>query len=55
MKKDQALSMIRHTLTFVGGLLVAKGTIDEGMANEIGGAVVTLAGLIWGLFDKRGR
>jgi len=52
MKKEQALSMIRHTLTFVGGLLVMRGTIDEGHAHEITGGVVTLVGLIWGVVAK---
>jgi hypothetical protein len=55
MKKEQALSMIRHTLTFVGGLLVMKGTIDEGTANEIAGAVVGLVGVVWGVIEKQGR
>ncbi len=55
MKKDHFLSILRHTLTFAGGLLVAKGTIDEGTANELGGAVITVAGILWGLFDKQGR
>ena len=44
--------MIRHTLTFVGGLLVMRGTIDEGHAHEITGGVVTLVGLIWGVVAK---
>jgi hypothetical protein len=55
MKKEQALSMIRHTLTFVGGLLVMKGTIDEGTANEIAGAVVGLVGVVWGVIEKQQR
>lgn len=55
MKKEQALSMIRHTLTFIGGILVMRGIIDEGTANEIAGSVVALVGLIWGQVEKRHR
>ena len=52
MKKDQVLSILRHTLTFIGGIVVMKGIIDETTATEIIGGVVTLVGLIWGVVDK---
>lgn len=52
MNKDQVLGIIRHTLTFVGGILVAKGLIDEGMLTEIVGGAVTLVGAIWSVVAK---
>lgn len=52
MKKTQILSILRHTLTFLGGIVVMKGVIDETTATEIIGGVVTLVGLIWGVVDK---
>ena len=52
MKKEQILSIIRHTLTFVGGVLITKGLIDEGMVNELSGASLTLIGGIWAIIDK---
>ena len=52
MKKEQILSIIRHTLTFVGGIMVTKGLIDEGIATEISGALVALIGSIWGVAEK---
>jgi hypothetical protein len=52
MKKEQILSIIRHTLTFAGGILVTKGLIDEGMATEVVGGLMTLIGTIWGIVDK---
>ena len=52
MKKDQVLSILRHTLTFIGGIVVMKGIIDEGTATEIIGGVVSLVGIIWGIVDK---
>jgi len=47
MNKDQILGIIRHVLTFVGGILVTKGLIDEGMVTELVGGSVTLIGGIW--------
>jgi len=53
LSKEQALGIIRHTLTFVGGLLVLKGLIDEAIVNEIVGGVITLAGTIWSVISKQ--
>ncbi len=53
MKKEMIFSVIRHTLTFVGGLLVIKGTIDENTMEQIVSGVLTLTGLIWGVVDKK--
>lgn len=53
MKKETTLGIIRHALTFVGGVLVMKGIIDEQMAMELSGAVMTLVGGVWSIVDKR--
>jgi hypothetical protein len=53
MRKLQILAVVRHTLTFLGGILVVKGTIDESTVNEIAGSLVTLTGLIWSIADKK--
>lgn len=53
MKKEQVLSVIRHTLTFVGGLLVAYDVIDDSFVNEFVGGVLSLVGLVWGVIDKK--
>ena len=45
--------LIRHGLTFLGGLLVAKGYIDAEAVQEIVGAVMTLGGFVWSVLDKR--
>jgi len=52
MKKEQVLSILRHTLTFIGGILITRGIIDETLSNEIVGSIVTLTGLIWGVASK---
>lgn len=52
MKKEQVLGILRHTLTFVGGVLITKGFIDEATATEIIGGVITLVGTVWSVVEK---
>ena len=52
LTKEQVLGIVRHTLTFVGGIVVAKGLIDEAVATEIIGGVLTLTGAIWSIVAK---
>jgi hypothetical protein len=52
MKKEIVLGIIRHTLTFVGGILVMKGIADETTITEIVGGVMTLVGGIWSVINK---
>jgi hypothetical protein len=53
MKKEIVLGIVRHTLTFAGGILVAKGLIVDGFASEIIGGVMTLVGGIWSVVAKK--
>lgn len=52
LTKEQFLGILRHTLTFVGGILVMKGIVDDGTFAEISGAALTLAGSIWSVVAK---
>jgi hypothetical protein len=52
MRKEQVLGILRHSLTFIGGLLVMKGLVDETTATEIVGGVITLVGTIWSIVEK---
>lgn len=52
MKKEQILGILRHTLTFLGGLVVMKGYLDETMLTEIVGGAITLIGSIWSVIEK---
>lgn len=53
---NEALAgLIRHALTTVGGVLVAKGYLDSGTVEAVAGAVVTILGVIWSLVAKRQR
>lgn len=53
MNRDMILGLLRHALTAGGGVLVAKGVVDDGTLQTIIGAVVTLAGAAWSVADKR--
>jgi len=45
--------LIRHLLTFGGGILAAKGYGDAETWAVIAGAAATLAGGVWSIFIKR--
>jgi hypothetical protein len=51
--KDQLLGLIRHALTFVGGIIVAKGVIDANLSEELIGGVMTLVGGVWSVINKK--
>jgi hypothetical protein len=53
LTQEQLLGIIRHTLTFVGGILVMKGLVDESGWTEVSGAVITLVGGIWSFIVKK--
>lgn len=52
MTKNQVLGIIRHALTFIGGILITKGIVDESTYLELSGAAITLIGGIWSVIDK---
>jgi hypothetical protein len=52
LTQEQVLGIIRHTLTFVGGIVIARGLADETVVTEIIGGVVTLVGAIWSIVEK---
>jgi hypothetical protein len=51
--KEQTLGLIRHALTFVGGILIAKGLLTESISVDIIGGVMTLIGSIWSVLSKK--
>lgn len=52
MNKNQIIGIVRHTLTFLGGIIVTKGLIDESTLLEIVGSISTLIGAIWSIIEK---
>jgi hypothetical protein len=53
MTKDQVLGIIRHSLTFVGGILIMRGLATEAMTQEAIGAVVTAVGAVWSVIKNK--
>ena len=53
LTKEQFLGILRHALTFVGGVLVTNGILDESVIIELTGGVMTLAGAIWSIVSKK--
>jgi hypothetical protein len=52
MKKEQLLGVIRHVLTFIGGVLITNGLANEALSQELVGATITLIGGIWSIVEK---
>ena len=53
MNKEQVLGIIRHTLTFVGGILIMKGLATEAMTQETIGALMTAVGAVWSIISHK--
>lgn len=53
MTKDKVFGIIRHVLTFVGGILVIKGYTDDVMVEEVIGGITALVGSIWSIVSKK--
>jgi hypothetical protein len=53
LTREQVLGIVRHVLTFAGGIVIAKGVADENTVNEIIGGVITLVGTIWSIVSKK--
>jgi len=52
LTKDQFMGIVRHILTFVGGIFVIRGVVEEALIAEISGAIMTLTGAIWSILSK---
>ena len=53
MNKDIILGLIRHVLTSLGSVLVAKGISDTTAIEAAAGALVTLIGFVWSVAAKK--
>lgn len=47
LNREQFLGVLRHLVTFVGGILVARGKLDPLAVESAAGALITLVGVIW--------
>lgn len=53
MSMEQILGVVRHILTFGGGFVVAKGWADEATIATIVGGIITVAGGVWSVWQKK--
>lgn len=53
MNKEQIMGLIRHVLTFVGGIMVAKGLATAELSTELIGGVMTVVGSVWSIISKK--
>jgi hypothetical protein len=53
MNKEQILGLVRHILTFAGGVVVAKGLIEDTQVSELVGAIIALVGSVWSVLSKK--
>jgi hypothetical protein len=53
MDKAKFLGLVRHVLTLAGGLLLAKGYLEENQLNELIGGVLSLFGTGWSIASKK--
>lgn len=47
------LGIVRHVLTFGGGMLTAQGWGEASDWDQIIGAILTLVGVAWSVWNKR--
>lgn len=52
MKKTIFLAILRHVLTFGGGLLAARGSFDADFYTELTGVLVSTVGGVWSIIEK---
>lgn len=52
MNKEQVIGIVRHALTFIGGVLVAKGLASDTVIMELTGSIIALIGGVWSIVVK---
>ena len=52
MNKEQKMGILRHVLTFIGGILLAKGLVDESLLTDMIASVMVLVGGFWSVLAK---
>lgn len=53
LSKEQVLGIVRHVLTFAGGIVLTQGLVDQALLDTIIGSSITLIGAIWSIVSKR--
>jgi hypothetical protein len=47
------MGLVRHGLTFIGGILVAKGLASEGQIMDMVGMLMTFVGTVWSVASNK--
>jgi hypothetical protein len=53
VQKEQIMGLVRHGLTFIGGILVAKGLASEGQIMDMVGMLMTFVGTLWSVVSNK--
>jgi hypothetical protein len=53
VQKEQVMGLVRHGLTFIGGILVAKGLASEGQIMDMVGMLMTFVGTLWSVVSNK--
>jgi len=53
ISKEVTFALCRHLLTAVGGIGVAKGIVDATSVDALIGGAMTIAGVVWSVWDKK--
>lgn len=53
--KEALMGVVRHAFTTFGGALVASGMVTTSDLEVIGGAVATIVGVLWSIYEKHTR
>ena len=53
VRKEQIMGLVRHALTFIGGVLVAKGLASDGQVMDIVGMGITTFASVWSVLAKK--
>ena len=53
MTQSQIFGVVRHAMTALGGIRIAKGLVADGAWTELTGAAIALAGVIWSIVSKK--
>ena len=53
VQKEQIMGLVRHGLTFIGGILVAKGLATEGQIMDMVGMLMTFVGTLWSVISNK--
>jgi hypothetical protein len=52
IRKKELMGIVRHLLTFVGGIIMMMGIGSSEIIVEMVGSAVALSGLVWSIIEK---